>query len=96
MDAQAFGEHVHFVTMDAHNDKQLNMRFSIAGYPTVMSFTKGAHKPPTTCTPPHAHGRRAFTCPGRVLAADETWAARVLLWFVRRAAAVALPVSSHS
>lgn len=36
-----FGENVQFVAMDAHKDRQLNMRYSIGGYPTVLCFGRG-------------------------------------------------------
>lgn len=38
---QVFSEEVRFVAIDAHSDHQLNMRYGIGGYPTVVCFRAG-------------------------------------------------------
>ena len=41
VDEQAFGDAVQFIAMDAQADQQLNMRYGVGGYPTVLCFSKG-------------------------------------------------------
>jgi thiol-disulfide isomerase/thioredoxin len=38
---QVFSEEVRFIAIDAHADHQLNMRYGIGGYPTVVCFVAG-------------------------------------------------------